>query len=93
MEHTLNIQLSSCEGAVIRALGLMERRGFAIQTCTVGEPDGNSRALDVTVTSDRSGDLLKRQLERLHDVISVELKPAEPARPQQPGIRPITRRI
>ena len=93
MEHTLNIQLSSCEGAVIRALGLMERRGFTIKTCAVGEPNGLSRNLDVAVTSDRSGDLLKRQLERLHDVISVELKPAEPTRQQQPGVRPITRRI
>lgn len=92
MDYTLHIQLSSAEGAVIRALGLMERRGFTISTCTVGEPDGAGRELDVTVSSTRSGDLLKRQLERLHDVFFVELVPADPARQSKPGIRPVTRR-
>lgn len=92
MDYTLHIQLSSAEGAVIRALGLMERRGFTIRQCTVGEPDGAGRELDVTVTSSRSGDLLKRQLERLHDVFFVELMPAKPDRQPKPGIRPVTRR-
>lgn len=90
MDHELHIQLSSCEGAVIRALGLMERRGYILKTCSVGEPDGVRRDLDVIVTSTRSGDLLKRQLERLHDVSYVELKPAAPIKPHNPGIRPIT---
>ena len=96
INHTLHIQLSSCEGAVIRALGLMERRGFSIMKCLVGEPDGAVRDLEVTVSSSRPGDLLKRQLERLHDVLFVELKPVmttqlnTPA--NTPGIRPITRR-
>jgi len=90
MDYTLHIQLSSSEGAVIRALGLIERRGFTLKTCAVGEADGMGRDLDVIVTSTRPGDLLKRQLERLHDVYSVELKPAAPIRPRNPGIRPIT---
>ena len=93
MDHTLHIQLSSVEGAVIRALGLMERRGYTLKTCSVGESDGMGRDLDVIVTSTRPGDLLKRQLERLHDVFFVELKPAEPIKPRNPGIRPITRSI
>ena len=93
MDHTLHIQLSSSEGAIIRALGLMDRRGFTIKKCSVDKSDGGGLDMDVTVDSTRPGDLLKRQLERLHDVLSVELKPAEPARQQQPGIRPITRRI
>ena len=93
MEHTLHIQLSSSEGAVIRALGLMERKGFSIKNCSVGESDGTGRDLDVTVTSSRPGDLLKRQLERLHDILLVELKPAEQIQAKRPGIRPITRRI
>ena len=88
-DHTLHIQLSSCEGAIIRALGLMERRGYTLKTCSVGESDGMGREMDVTVTSSRSGDLLKRQLDRLHDVYSVILKPAEPIKPRNPGVRPI----
>ncbi len=93
MNHTLQIQLSSVEGAVIRALGLIERRGFSVVTCSVSEPDGADRDMEVTVSSTRPGDLLKRQLERLHDVFHVELKPAAAMQKQQPGIRPVTRRI
>lgn len=83
MKHTLHIQLSSVEGAVIRALGLIERRGFSLNSCSVSEADGNGRNMQVSVTSDRPGDLLKRQLERLHDVFHVEL---------DSSVRPMTRR-
>ena len=92
MKYTLRIQLSSIEGAVIRALGLIERRGFSLDKCSVGEPDGNGRDMEVTVTSSRPGDLLKRQLERLHDVYHVELMPAATTSPST-GVRPITRRV
>ena len=74
MNHTLRIQLRSCEGAVLRALGLMERRGYRLNTCTVGEACGDGRVLEVNVTSERPGGLLKRQLERLHDVLWVDLE-------------------
>jgi len=93
MNHTLHIQLSSVEGAVIRTLGLIERRGFSLNTCIVGESDGNGRNMKVNVSSTRPGDLLKRQLERLHDVNHVELVPAANINPHKPGIRPITRSI
>ena len=90
MNHTLHIQLSSSEGAVIRALGLIERRGYTHKTCSVSESDGTGREMDVTVSSTRSGDLLKRQLERLHDVFHVELKPVAAVKPRTSGIRPVT---
>jgi len=92
MNHTLYIQLSSVEGAVIRALGLIERRGYCLENCTVSKADENGRRMEISVTSSRPGDLLKRQLERLHDVFHVELKPAEPIHQQSQGIRPVTRR-
>ncbi len=93
MNHTLRIQLSSVEGAVIRALGLIERRGFSLNKCSVSESDGTGRNMEVTVTSTRPGDLLKRQLERLHDVYHVELVPEIIMSPYKPGVRPITRRV
>ena len=93
MDYALRIQLSSVEGSVIRALGLMERRGYSLLKCSLGEPDGTGRNMEVTVTSSRSGDLLKRQLERLHDVFHVELLPTAVPGPNQTGIRPVTRRI
>ncbi len=90
MNHTLKIQLSGAEGAVIRALGLIERRGFSLGKCSVGEADSSGRVMQVQVSSTRPGDLLKRQLERLHDVHHVELKPATKPRQHRPGIRPVT---
>lgn len=73
-QHHLQIQLRAGEGAVLRAIGLIERRGFRIDTLNVGEAGGNGRSMQVCVSSVRPGDLLKRQLERLHDVLWVELK-------------------
>jgi acetolactate synthase regulatory subunit len=68
MRHKLRIQLRVCEGAIIRALGLIERRGFRLDAVTVGEAQGDGQSMDVVVSGDRSPDLLQRQLERLHDV-------------------------
>ena len=92
MKYTLQIQLSSVEGSVVRALGLIERRGFSLNKCSVSESDGSGRNMEVTVTSSRPGDLLKRQLERLHDVYHVELVPTATMSPN-PGVRPIIRRV
>lgn len=92
MNHILSIQLSGSEGAVIRALGLIERRGFSLDKCSVGQIENSSRAMEVSVSSARPGELLKRQLERLHDVFHVELKPATVIKKRTPGIRPVTRR-
>ena len=92
MDYQLNIQLRDRHGATIRTLGMMERRGYRLKTCALGEPDGESREMEVTVMSTRPGDLLKRQLERLHDVLEVKLKPAETTA-QQPGVSPVIRRV
>jgi len=92
MNHTLHIRLSGAEGSVIRALGLIERRGFKLEDCTVSKADTDGRHMQVSVSSSRPGDLLKRQLERLHDVFHVELKPAATIQKQNPGIRPVKRR-
>ena len=92
MEHTLKIQLSASEGAVLRTLGLIERRGFSLGKCSISEADDSGRSMEVTVSSTRPGDLLKRQLERLHDVQRVELRPAVVMEKKNPGIRPISRR-
>ena len=93
MNYTLNVQLSGAEGAVIRALGLIERRGFRLGKCSISAADDSGRTMKVSVTSSRPGDLLKRQLERLHDVISVELKAVATINKKNPGIRPIYRSI
>lgn len=74
MQYNLQIQLKSSEGGVLRTLGLIERRGFRIESMTLMEPGGDGRSLTVKVTSDRAIELLKRQLARLHDVLWVDVK-------------------
>ena len=93
MEHLLNIELGASEGAVVRTLGLIERRGFSLGKCSISEVGEGVRSMQLTVSSSRPGDLLKRQLERLHDVRSVELIPTVIIKKKIPGVRPITRRI
>lgn len=92
MNYTLHIQLSGVEGAVIRALGLIERRGFSLGKCSISEADGNGREMKVQVSSIRPGDLLKRQLERLHDVCHVELLPSADLKPRKPAVRTVAGR-
>ena len=93
MEHSLNIELSANEGAVVRTLGLIERRGFSLGKCSISEVEEGGRIMNVTVSSTRPGDLLKRQLERLHDVRRVKLKPIAIIKKTIPGVRPISRRV
>jgi acetolactate synthase regulatory subunit len=72
MIHVLNIQLRDREGAVLRALGLIERRGFRLHGMIVEEASAAGREMSVRVSSERPVELLRRQLERLHDVLRVE---------------------
>lgn len=104
MKHSLQIQIHAREGAVLRTLGLVERRGFRIEGLNVAEAQGDGHAMQLAVRSDRSIALLKRQLERLHDVIWVEIETDGPAAAtltkheltgrgaQHAGVRPVTRR-
>lgn len=76
--HQLELRLRAVEGAVVRALGLVERRGFRLLACDVTEPRDGGQTMTIRVRSERPVELLKRQLERLHDVLQVETK--------QPGV-------
>lgn len=74
----LHIDFTPGEGAVIRVLGLVERRGFELR-------DLSAHAGRLTLAVDPRGpgrhlDVLARQLERLVDVIAVSFSPA-PAGP------------
>ena len=93
MQHAINIRLSQCDGAVMKALDLMERRGFSLLTCSLTQGDHNGREMRVTVSSLKPGDLLKRQLERLCDVIFVELSSAAAKQSPATKVQDITRRI
>ena len=72
MNHAIQMRIRPCEGAFIRAVGMTERRGFRLLSANLQSQDEDYHELSLVVSSpDRSVDVLKRQLERLHDVVDV----------------------
>ncbi|MBB5209280.1 ACT domain-containing protein [Chiayiivirga flava] len=80
----LTLTLAPAEGALVRVLGLIERRGFRLGAIR-SEP--SPRGLDVflQLPADRPGDVLLRQVQRLHDVRAASL---DIARSAYPAARP-----
>ena len=84
----LSLTLAPAEGALVRVLGLIERRGFRLGAMR-SQP--SPRGLDVFLqlpSDGRPGDVLLRQVQRLHDVREATLDIArsayEPARDAAP---------
>ena len=70
--HDLTITLDRVEGALVRVLGLAERRGYPPLAISA-QPDGEHTRLSLTVQSARPIHLLLRRLEALFDVHHVAL--------------------
>lgn len=73
MTDRITIEYAPSEGAMLRLLGLIERRGFRITALTMAEaPGGRSAALTLELTSRSGGaralETLGLQLRRLADV-------------------------
>ena len=70
----INLTLSLNEGALVRVLGVTERRGFPLVS-VAASPRSSNRHLDVQlgVKGDRPVHLLINQLRKLHDVMAVEV--------------------
>ena len=75
MTERLFIEFAACEGAVVRILGLIERRGFAVKRIAMAEqPDGRHATLALTIEghdAGRSVATLVLQLRRIHGVSRV----------------------
>jgi acetolactate synthase II small subunit len=71
------------EGAVLRMLGLVERRGFAVRRIAMSEDNtSGTLAMDVEARDPlRRLDVLSRQLERLIEVRSVAISPQQAGSP------------
>lgn len=78
MTGRLQIDFTPAEGAVVRMLGLVERRGFDIGGVTMSAADGQgSMTLDVAARDPgRRLDVLDLQLRRLVDVRDVSVVPS-----------------
>jgi acetolactate synthase II small subunit len=77
--HELNLLIAAGEGALVRVLGTIERRGFAFAALsTTATPQGLRLAM--TLHSDaRAAEVLLRQLRRLVDVREVALLAPRPS--------------
>jgi len=84
MSRTFEIDLDHSEGALIRVLGTIERRGFALVEINAGKPDADSYSVRLQLDGERDPEVLCRQLERLVDVRAVRLLPEPQEPPEAP---------
>jgi acetolactate synthase II small subunit len=70
MNRTIEVNLTRAEGAIVRILGLIERRGFIVESvATRSDPHADSLVMHVDVASrGRPVEVLVRQIVRLLDV-------------------------
>lgn len=75
MNAQLHIRFKPAEGAIIRILGLIERRGFALRDLAVQDEETDGSLVVELAPRDqaRQVDVLARQVGRLIDVKSVSI--------------------
>ena len=67
--HALGLVLSRSEGALLRLLGTVQRRGFEIAGLTTQPRDADTWIVLMHLNSSRDVQTLKRQVEKLYDVV------------------------
>ena len=79
MRYRLDLVLKPVEGALVRVIGMTERRGFA--PCAInGGPEASDGRWKLQLVVDgglRPADTLRRQLEKVYDCESVVIVPLE----------------
>ncbi|ANE48800.1 acetolactate synthase [Paenibacillus swuensis] len=73
-KHTIAVIVNDQPGVLQRVSGLFGRRGFNIESITVGQSEekGLSRMVIVTTSDDKMLDQMSKQLYKLIDVIKVD---------------------
>ena len=82
MSRRLEITMAASEGALIRVLGTVERRGYSLNTLHVEKTSNENMQISMELESDRDANVLCRQLGRLCDVQNVNLQ-SEPENADQ----------
>ena len=78
MRYRLDLVLKPVEGALVRVIGMTERRGFAPQAISGGAQGADGRwRLQLVVDGGRPAETLKRQLQKVYDCESVEVVPVD----------------
>jgi len=77
MHYQLDLVLNVAEGALLRVLGLVERRGFVVQSVQAQRNDEplSRWHVQLVVSSTRSVETLRRQLEKVYDCQSIHVQP------------------
>ena len=80
MSGRIEIAFDPAEGAVLRMLGLVERRGFEVGAIAMhAEAGKGALSLDVIARDpSRRLDVIAGQLRRLHEVRDVSIHPCPP---------------
>ena len=78
MTACLEVHLKPAEGALLRTLGLIQRRGFTVTEMTLQSVEDGQHLQCSVVGDGRCPDLLIRQIRRLHDVYSVDRAADQP---------------
>ena len=85
MLYRLDLVLKPVEGALVRVLGMTERRGFAPRAISGGCEGGDGRwRLQLVVDGSRPAETLRRQLLKVYDCESVQIVPLEGASREGP---------
>ena len=74
MTHSLTLALDRAEGALLRLLGTVERRGWSVVSVNAAETDEAHYSVAMTLDGTRDPDVLCRQLLRLIEVSDVRLE-------------------
>jgi len=82
-QHALGLVLSRSEGALLRLLGTVQRRGFEIIGLSTQPRDADTWIVLMQLNSARDVGTLKRQVEKLYDVVGFLDTEAAPRRLQQ----------
>ena len=74
MNHALNLEVERVDGALLRVIGMTERRGWSTVSMHAESDDAAATLrLRLTVLGSRSIELLVRQLRKLYVVREVEV--------------------
>lgn len=80
MSDRLDIAFNKSEGALLRLIGLVERKGYEIRALSLGEASQDEPAsMSVTIVprdETRNVEVLKRHIEKMHDVSEVQIRTA-----------------
>lgn len=78
MQYRLDLVLKPAEGALVRVIGMAERRGFRPQAIS-GQPDARDGRwrLQLVVESARPVETLRLQMQKIYDCESVEITPVD----------------